>query len=94
MCGCAVCTGVILYIIHTAAENKKRENDVHLRQLAKKSTYVPSFFIFFSAFLGVSRQGEFENTRKIIEYVSKKITGEIFLLFLSFFLLRWLSASR
>jgi hypothetical protein len=33
-------------------------------------TYVRNFF--FSAFLGVSRQGEFENTRKQIEYVSKK----------------------
>jgi hypothetical protein len=62
-----------------ATEKIKRENDVHLRQLAKKSTYVPSFFFFFfSAFLGVSRQGDFENTRKKIEYVSKQITGEIF----------------
>jgi hypothetical protein len=63
-----------------AAEKKTRENDVHLRQLKKTSTYVPFlFFIFFnSAFLGVSRQGEFENTRKKIEYVSKKITGETF----------------
>jgi hypothetical protein len=51
-----------------ATEKMKRENDVHLRQLAKKSTYV---LFFFSAFLGVSRQGEFENTRKKIEYVSK-----------------------
>jgi hypothetical protein len=34
--------------------------------------------LFFSAFLGVSQQGEFENKRKKIEYVSKKITGEIF----------------
>jgi hypothetical protein len=30
-----------------ATEKIKRENDVHLRQLAKKSTYVPSFFFFF-----------------------------------------------
>jgi hypothetical protein len=29
-----------------AAEKIKRENDVHLRQLAKKSTYVPIFFFF------------------------------------------------
>jgi hypothetical protein len=92
-----------------ATEKIKRENDVHLRQLAKKSTYIPSLFLFlfFSAFLDVSRQGEFENTRKKIEYVSKKITGEIFFrggiffpgeFFASFsfrfFLLRWLSASR
>jgi hypothetical protein len=60
-----------------ATEKIKRENDVHLRQLAKKSAYVPLFF-FFSAFLGVSRQGEFENTRKIIECVSKKIAREMF----------------
>jgi hypothetical protein len=42
----------------------KRENNVHLHQLAKKK-YVRTFFfflLFFSAFLGVSRQGEFENT--------------------------------
>jgi hypothetical protein len=96
-----------------AAEKIKRENDVHLRQLAKKSTYVPSFYFlfFFSAFLGVSRQGEFKNTRKKNEYVSKKnhrgnifsgadffrvfFLGEVFQpLFLSIFLLRWLSASR
>jgi hypothetical protein len=49
----------------------------------KKSTYVPSFlflFCFFGAFWGVSRQGEFENTRFFLrfEYVSKKITGEMF----------------
>jgi hypothetical protein len=62
-----------------AAEKIKRENDEHLRQLAKQSTYVPSFFsFFFSAFLGFSRQEEFENTREKIEYVSKKVTGEIF----------------
>jgi hypothetical protein len=54
-----------------AAEKIKRENDVHLRQLAKKSTYVPSFFLFFSAFLCVSRQGEFENTRKKMSTVPK-----------------------
>jgi hypothetical protein len=40
-----------------AAEKIKRENDVHLRQLAKKSTYVPTFFppfflVRFWAFLG------------------------------------------
>jgi hypothetical protein len=50
---------------------------VHLRQLAKKSTYVP-FFIFYRSFLGVSRQGEFENTRKKVEYVSKKSPGKYF----------------
>jgi hypothetical protein len=63
-----------------AAEKIKRENDVHLRQLAKKSTYVPSlfFFIFFSAFLGVSRQGEFENTRNFLSTFQKKKPGKYF----------------
>jgi hypothetical protein len=44
----------------------------------QKSTYVSTFFFFLSAVLGVSRQGEFENTRNKIEYVSKKNTKEIF----------------
>jgi hypothetical protein len=60
-------TGAAVFLpTQGAAEKIKRENDVHLRQLAKKSTYVPSFYFFnfFSAFLGVSRQGEFKNTRK------------------------------
>jgi hypothetical protein len=72
--------GMALQLRRQGATKKiKRENDVHLRQLAKKSTYVPSFFSFFlSAFLGVSRQGEFENTRKQIEYVSKKTPGKYF----------------
>jgi hypothetical protein len=99
-------TGYIGY--QGAAEKIKRENDVHLRQLAKKSTYVPSFFssFFFSAFLGVSRQGEFEYTRKKLSTFQKKTPGKYFfrgknffwgifqLFFLSIFLLRWLSASR
>jgi hypothetical protein len=49
---------------------------VHLRQLAKKSTYLLFLLFFFSAFLGVSRQGS--KTREKIESVSKKITGETF----------------
>jgi hypothetical protein len=46
-----------------AAGKKKRETDVHLRQLAKKNTHVPSFFLFFSAFLGASRQLGSSKTR-------------------------------
>jgi hypothetical protein len=96
--------------VYKAAEKIKRENDVHLRQLAKVRTYVPFFcllLLFFSAFLGVSRQGKFENTRKVFEYVSEKFTtGNIFsgedffpggffdFFFLSTFWLRWSSASR
>jgi hypothetical protein len=51
-----------------AAEKIKRETDVHLRQLAKKSTYVPFFFfkVRFWAFLG--KGSAFQN----------KITGEIY----------------
>jgi hypothetical protein len=59
--------------IQGAAEKIKRENDVHLRQLAKKSTFF--FLVRFWAFLG---KGEFENTRKKIEYVSKKSPGKYF----------------
>jgi hypothetical protein len=85
-----------------AAEKKPRENDVHLhlRQLTAHSLQKMFCFGFScSAFLSVSRQGEFENTKKT-ECVSKKITEDIFfpggffLFFLSTFLLRWLSASR
>jgi hypothetical protein len=64
-----------------AAEKRKRENDVHLRQLAKKSTYVPSFFSFFLvrfwAFLG---KGSSKTREKKLSTlcVSKQITGEMF----------------
>jgi hypothetical protein len=82
------CTRCLAACCPKARQKIKRGTDVHLRQLAKKSMHVPSFFVVccffcFSAFLGASRQGEFENTRKQIECVSKKITrkgfvGEIF----------------
>jgi hypothetical protein len=98
----------------TGSESESRatrssfRNDVHLRQLARKKKYVRASSFFLSAFLGVSRQGEFENTRQKFECVSKNFTGEIFFrgggglfrvdfpdfFFLSTFLLRWLSASR
>jgi hypothetical protein len=55
----------------------KRENDVHLRQLTKNSTYALSSF-FLSAFLGVSRQGEFENTRKNLSTFPKNSLGKYF----------------
>jgi hypothetical protein len=87
-----------------AAEKIKRENDVHLRQLAKKSTYV-HFFFFRCGFGRFSARGVRKHEKKI-KYVSKKITGEIlfrgehffWVIFLTSFpfdfLLRWLSASR
>jgi hypothetical protein len=62
-----------------ATEKKNRENDVHLRQLAKKSTYVPSFFFFFLvhfwAFLG---KGSSKKREKKMSTFQKKIAGEIF----------------
>jgi hypothetical protein len=72
---------------------------VHLRQLAKKKYARRED-------PGVSRQGEFENTGTKTGYVSKEITGVIFVrgdffsgrilsfLIFRFFLLRWLSASK
>jgi hypothetical protein len=56
-----------------AAEKVKRENDVHLRQLAKKQ-YVRTFFFlffFFSAFWGVSRQ-ESLSERGVRKHEEKK----------------------
>jgi hypothetical protein len=59
----------------------------------KVHTYLLFVLIFvFSKFLGASRQGEFENTRKQIEFVSGKFFFTIFSF--EFLLLRWLSASR
>jgi hypothetical protein len=40
-----------------AAEKIKRENDVHLRQLANKSTYVLSFFNNLSTFPKTNHRG-------------------------------------
>jgi hypothetical protein len=73
-------------------------------QARKKNTHVRFIlFYFFSAFLGVFRRGEFENTGENFrpQCVSKAPTGEIFFrmelsyfFFFRLFLLRWLSASR
>jgi hypothetical protein len=85
-------------------KTRKRRTSAPAR---KKSTYVP-FFFFFSAFLGVSRQGEFKTRENKLSAFQKKSPGKYFfgvredfflgdffqLLFLSIFLLRWLSASR
>jgi hypothetical protein len=72
-------------------------------------THHPTFFplgFFFSAFLGVSRQGSSKTREKKLSAFQKKLTGEIFfrgriffwgIFYTSFpfdFLLRWLSASR
>jgi hypothetical protein len=56
-CARGVCARRLAAALRGATEKKTRENDVHLRQLAKKSTYVPSFFFLFFlvrfwAFLG------------------------------------------
>jgi hypothetical protein len=42
------------------------------------SGYLLFFFLFFSAFLGVSRQGEFENTRKKLSTFQKDSPGKYF----------------
>jgi hypothetical protein len=61
-----------------AAEKKSRETDVHLRQLAKKSTYVPSPFFFkvrFWAFLG---KGSSKTREKKLSTFQKKSPGKYF----------------
>jgi hypothetical protein len=62
-----------------AAEKIKRQNDVHLRQLAKKNTYVPSFFFFFKvrfwAFLG---KGSSKTREKKLSTFQKQSRGNIF----------------
>jgi hypothetical protein len=63
-----------LVLISVYRQQQKRENDVHLRQLAKQ---IRTYF-FSSAFLGVSRQGEFENTRKNWVRFKKNDRGSIF----------------
>jgi hypothetical protein len=104
--GVGVGVGVSAATARGGRKNKtgKRRTSAPAR---KKNTYVPPFFnIFLSAFLGVSRQKDFENTGNFFQYVSKKITGEIFFggdifsgwifefFFFRLFSLRWLGASR
>jgi hypothetical protein len=48
--------------IGRGAAEKKKKNDVHLRQLAKQSTYVPSFFFFFPLVFFKSPLLAFRNT--------------------------------
>jgi hypothetical protein len=80
-----------------AAERIKRETDVHLRQLAKKSTYVPTFFLVrFWAFLG---KGSSKTREKQLVRFKKNHRGfffrvDFFTFFFRLILLRWLSASR
>jgi hypothetical protein len=59
---------------------KNRGNDVHLRQLAKKSTYVPPFFFFFNCVFGrFSIRGTQKRDKKNhdIARASKPIPGRI-----------------
>jgi hypothetical protein len=63
-----------------ATEKIKRENDVHLRQLAKKSTYVPSLFFYFFvvrfwAFLG---KGSSKTREKKLSAFQKQLPGKYF----------------
>ncbi len=62
--------------VRGAAEKIKRENDVHLRQLAKKSTYVLFFFLVrFWAFLG---KGSSKTRETKLSTFQKKSPGKYF----------------
>jgi hypothetical protein len=52
-----------IYIIEGPAKKKSTDPPVHL--LNPRPTHPPTIRLFFSTFLGVSRQGEFKNTIKI-----------------------------
>jgi hypothetical protein len=67
--------GNILSIQGEKNKTGKRRTSAPAR---KRSTHVPFFSIFFSAFLGVSRQGEFENTRKKLSTFQKNSPGKYF----------------
>jgi hypothetical protein len=64
-----------------AVEKIKQENDVHLRQFAKTSTYVPSFFppfflkVRFWAFLG---KGSSKTRKTFFSTFQKKTRGNTF----------------
>jgi hypothetical protein len=90
----------LLFPVLVQGSRGGRKNKTRKRRAsapARKKKYVRTFyfFIYFLVrFLGVSRQGEFENTRKLFEYVSKQkspgkyffVLGEFFeFLFLSIF---------
>ena len=66
--------------VYTRGGRKNKTRKRRTFAPARKKKYARTFFFFFfpSAFLGVSRQGEFENTRKKLSTFQKKITGEIF----------------
>jgi hypothetical protein len=56
-------------------DRKKKTRKRRTSAPARKKKYVRTFFIlflFFSAFLGVSRQGSSKTREEKIEYVSKK----------------------
>jgi hypothetical protein len=76
------CPGVAqaLALNQGAAEKIKWENDVHLRQLAKKSTYVPFFYfyLFFSAFWAFLAKGSPKTREKKLSAVSETSTREMF----------------
>jgi hypothetical protein len=67
------------------AKRKPELEALHL-QLAKKSAHVPLFILLASAFWGVSRQGEFENTRQKNVYAPRNFIGEVFSVFVFCFL--------
>jgi hypothetical protein len=67
---------VVIEVRQGAVEKIKQENDVHLRQLAKKSTYVPFFFLVrFWAFLG---KGSSKTRKTFLSTFQKKTPGKYF----------------
>jgi hypothetical protein len=80
------------FFLQGAAEKPPRETDVHLRQLAKKSTYVPSFLFFLVRFWAFLGKGSSKTQEKFLSTFQKKSPGKYFfgggffqLLFLSIF---------
>jgi hypothetical protein len=67
-----------LYLV-ARGDRKKNPRKRRTSAPARKKKYARAFsFFFFSAFLGVSRQGEFENTRKKLSTFQKKSPGKCF----------------
>jgi hypothetical protein len=59
-------------------KNKTRKRRTSAPARKKKYARTYFYFLFVSAFLGVSRQGEFENTRKQMSAFQKKSPGKYF----------------
>jgi hypothetical protein len=68
---------------------KKKPTTRRTSAPARQKKYVhTSIFFSLSVYLGVSRQGQFENTGGKLEYVSQKFTGDFFCCVFGRFLIR------